>query len=640
MKDEYKMTIGLEIHAELKTKSKMFCGCANSPEEKEPNIFVCPVCMGHPGTLPVINKEAVKKVLLVGKALGSGLADFTEFDRKNYFYPDIPKGYQISQYKHPLVKGGSLAGVLLTRIHLEEDTARSSHDTGTVSLVDYNRAGVPLMELVTEPVIHSSDEAIKFGKELQLLLQYLGVSDANMEKGEMRVEVNISVAKQTEMLTSAEGLRNDAEMTQKKDEDDFLYKDLTFKIRGILFEVRKKLGLGHKEQIYHNALEIEFKKASVVFESKKNISIIYDGKKIGMYQPDFVIEDKVLIELKALPEISRPQTEQLWSYLKGCDYRLALLVNFGSQDLEIKRVVYDSARDNGFIQRPSASSLRESAVPLGTKVEVKNINSFRAVGRAVDFEFERQVALIKSGGVVVQETRGWDENKNITFSQRLKESAHDYRYFEDPDLPKLMISEVSDFSDKELKKLIVELPEEKRKRYTKDFGLKTEDVEIYVNDMEAGGFFESVAGKLSGLGQEVVKVASNYITSDIIGLSKSVGNDFMLGKITDTNFVKLMTMISGGDLSSRGAKDILKIMFEFGGEPELIANEKSLIQKNNIDEIKKLAEKILNDNPKVVLEYKSGKESLFQFFIGQGMKESKGSVNPEMLKKILIELLK
>ena len=179
----YKTTIGLEIHTELKTKTKMFCDSKNDTEEKNPNVNICPVCMGHPGTLPTINKEAVRKVLKVGVALGADLADFSEFDRKNYFYPDIPKGYQISQYKYPLVKNGLLNGVKITRIHLEEDTAKSSHDTGDYSLVDFNRAGIPLMELVTEPVIHSASEAAEFAKELQLLLRYLGVSDTNMEKG-------------------------------------------------------------------------------------------------------------------------------------------------------------------------------------------------------------------------------------------------------------------------------------------------------------------------------------------------------------------------------------------------------------------------------------------------------------------------
>jgi aspartyl-tRNA(Asn)/glutamyl-tRNA(Gln) amidotransferase subunit B len=473
--DKYKMTIGLEIHAELNTNSKMFCGCKNSSFDKKevaPNTNVCPVCMGHPGTLPTINKEAVRKVLLVGHSIGSNLADFTEFDRKNYFYPDIPKGYQISQYKYPLVSGGAIAGVELTRIHLEEDTARSSHEMPGVSLVDYNRAGVPLLELVTEPVIHSSEQAMNFAKELQLLLQYLNVSDANMEKGEMRVEVNISVS----------------------DTDKF-----------------------------------------------------------------------------------------------------------------------------------------------GTKVEVKNINSFKAAGKAIDYEFKRQTALLEEGKSVVQETRGWDENKGLTFSQRLKESANDYRYFPDPDLPKLITSEVPDFSKEALSKNLPEIPEQKRQRLSKTYGVKESDVEVYIGNMEASKFFEEVAVQLDG--GQLVQTASNYITSDIVGFSKNLKLDFTVGKIETASFVKLIKMIGNGDLSSRGAKDILKILFEVGGDAENIAKEKGLIQKNDIEEIKKMAQKIIDENPDSVSEYKSGKESLLQFFVGQGMKVSKGSVNPEVFKKIVLELL-
>ena len=194
MMEKYKLTIGLEIHAELNTRTKMFCACKNDPGEKRPNVNICPVCMGHPGTLPVINKQAVKNVITVGMAVGGGVAELSEFDRKNYFYPDIPKGYQISQYKYPLVSLGKLAGVDITRVHLEEDTATSSHEKGEYSLVNFNRAGVPLMELVTEPVMHSAEEAVAFGRELQLLLQYLGVAEANMEKGEIRFEANISIS--------------------------------------------------------------------------------------------------------------------------------------------------------------------------------------------------------------------------------------------------------------------------------------------------------------------------------------------------------------------------------------------------------------------------------------------------------------
>jgi aspartyl-tRNA(Asn)/glutamyl-tRNA(Gln) amidotransferase subunit B len=470
----YTMTVGLEIHAELKTKSKMFCGCVNSGEEKAPNTNICPVCMGHPGTLPVINFDAVKKVLLVGTAVEADLADFTEWDRKNYFYPDIPKGYQISQYKYPLVSGGSLAGVKLTRIHLEEDTARSTHDTPGVSLVDFNRAGVPLMELVTEPVIHSSLEATTFAKELQLLLQYLDVSGANMEKGEMRVEVNISVSK-----------------------------------------------------------------------------------------------------------------------------------------------------TNTF----------------GTKVEVKNINSFRAAGKAIDFEFKRQVGLLEKGEKVVQETRGWDENKEITFSQRLKESAHDYRYFPEPDLPKLIISEVPEFSTSELKKSLVELPQEKRERFTKVFGLKSEDVETYLNNSKLSKFFEAVVSLLPPQEGESLRLASNYIISDMIGLSKNLGQDFTEGLVTIESFVELIKMIKAGDLSSRGAKDTLKIMFEVGGSPVSIATENGWIQKNDPEEVKKVVREIISVNEDSVTQYKNGKESLLQFFIGQTMKAMKGSGNPEIIKQIVLEEL-
>src|SRR3990167_9559923 len=275
--ENYSLTIGLEIHAELKTRTKMFCDSKNDTDESRPNINACPICVGYPGTLPVINFEAVQKVLRLGVAVGGEIADYTEFDRKNYFYPDIPKGYQISQYANPLVKGGELAGVKLTRIHLEEDTAKSTHDKNKESLLDFNRAGVPLMELVTEPVIKTPEAAANFARELQLLLRYLDISGANMEKGEMRVEANVSVAK-----------------------------------------VRP--------------LDSEF-----------------------------------------------PRSD------------------------------------------------------LGTKVEIKNLNSFKIVERAIKFEMERQIEILEKGDKVVQETRGWDESKEVTFSQRLKESAHDYRYFPEPD---------------------------------------------------------------------------------------------------------------------------------------------------------------------------------------------------------------
>ena len=291
MSNEYITTIGLEVHAELHTNSKMWCGCKNDPYEKRPNVNICEVCMAHPGTLPVANKDAIKKVITVGLAVGADIADFTEFDRKNYFYPDIPKGYQLSQYKLPIVSHGMINGVELTRIHLEEDTAKSSHENA-MTLVDYNRAGVPLMELVTEPVIHSAEQAGAFARELQRIPRYVGASEANMELGQMRIEANISVSK--------------------------------------------------------------------------------DPKKFG------------------------------------------------------------------------------------TKVEVKNINSFASVEGAIRYEVARHIELIEEGGAVVQETRGWDEGKQSTFSQRKKENAHVYRYFPDPGLPKLYLSKLLDIEA--IRKTLPEMP--------------------------------------------------------------------------------------------------------------------------------------------------------------------------------------
>ena len=475
----YKPTIGLEIHSELKTKTKMFCGCANNPDQKGSNMNICPICMGHPGTLPVINKDAVKHVLKTGVALKGKIAGFTEFDRKNYFYPDIPKGYQISQYKYPLISGGSLNGVEITRIHLEEDTGTSSHDKGEFSLVNYNRAGVPLMELVTEPVIKNAKEAADFARELQLILRVLGVSEANMEKGEMRVEANVSV------------------------------------------------------------------------------------------------------------------------------------------------------------KRSDLKSGERSDLKLGTKVEVKNLNSFRAVERAIEYEIERQSALLEAGEKVVQETRGWDETKQKTFSQRQKEESHDYRYFPEPDLPKINLKEISWADEKSLRNELPELPEEKRERYQKDFGIKKEDVEIYVNDLPLGKFFEDVVSKLAG-DKKSITLASNYITSDLTGLLKAGKT---MDKINSESFAALIKMISEGILSSRGAKDTLAKLVEDGGDPKSVAEALGAIQKNDKESIMAVVVKVIEKNSKVVSDYKAGKVTALQFLIGQVMKETKGSARPEVIKELLTKAL-
>lgn len=463
---KFKATIGLEIHAELKTMTKMFCSCKNDTEEKRPNINICPICTGQPGTLPVINKEAVKSIIKIGMAIGGKIANLTEFDRKNYFYPDIPKGYQISQYKNPLVLGGNLAGVSITRIHLEEDTAKSYHDSSGFSLVDFNRAGVPLMELVTEPVMHSGAEVSNFGKELRLLLTYLGISSANMERGEMRLEANVSVS----------------------------------------------------------------------------------------------------------------DTEK-----------------------------------------------------LGTKVEIKNLNSFSSAERGVEYEIKRQIKLIESGSKIIQETRGWNEDKGETFSQRTKEDSHDYRYFPDPDLPKLSISEIDDFSSEKLYSEIGEIPSQKRARFKKVYDIKDADIEFYIYNRELADLFEGASNYLKNRTTESFQTLSNYIVSDISGIT--------VGKATikQQYLAEVIDMLLEKELSSRGAKDIIAFLILEDKNPRIIAEEKGLLQKNDEDYIESLVQDIIENNQNVVLEYKSGKEASLQYLIGQGMKLSGGSVNPEMLKSLLIK---
>ncbi len=465
--EEYVTTIGLEIHVELKTETKMFCASPNRADAPAPNMYVCPICMGHPGTLPVINKKAVESVIRVGLALGSTIATYTEFDRKNYFYPDIPKGYQISQYLYPLVKGGSLLGVDVTRVHLEEDTARSLHDQGSGSLIDYNRAGVPLMELVTEPVIHDAKTASDFAKELQLLLRTLGVSDAHMEKGQMRVEANISVGK------------------------------------GGIF---------------------------------------------------------------------------------------------------------------------------------GTKVEVKNLNSFKSVEGAIAFEVERQKELLESGGVVVQETRGWDEQALKTFSQRKKESSHDYRYFPDPDLPKINLSLTEDFSISRLSDTLPELPSKKRLKY-EHLGLSRQDADTLTTNIEAGKFFDEVVAILES--PVIAVLSANYLISDVFGLLL-VQKDISLEKASASGFATLMTFVYERKITSRVAKDLLREVLFLNIDIGKVIEERGLQIKGD-DELAVLVDQILRDNQGVVLEYKAGKKTALQFLIGQGMRLTKGSASPASLTALFIE---
>lgn len=472
---KYIPTIGLEVHAELKTKTKMFCDSPNNPDEEEPNVNTCPICLGHPGTLPTLNKEAIKKVLMVGHAIDANIANFTEWDRKNYFYPDIPKGYQISQYKYPLISGGQIGDVEITRIHLEEDTGTSVHNKGDYSLVNYNRAGVPLMELVTEPVIHSAKQAGDFGRELQLLLRYLGVSDANMEKGEMRVEANISIA----------------------------------------------------------------------------------------------------------PE--------------GSD-------------------------------------------KFGTKVEVKNLNSFKIVEKAIEYEIKRMTELIEEGREedIVQETRGWDEAKQKTFSQRKKETSDDYRYFPEPDLPKLKISEIPEFDAEKIRAELPELPDQKRERLAQ-VGIAENQIDFLIKNMDFAKYFDEVVEKVSDKKQ--ITLVANYLSSDVVSLMKE-DDQISINNLDQEQFIELIKMTSGSEISSRGAKDILAILIKDGGKTREIAEEKGLMQQSDTGALKEIAQKIISENESVVEDFKNGKEAAMQFLIGQGMKETRGSANPQVLKEVFTELIK
>lgn len=470
----YTATIGLEIHAHLKTKTKMFSMSLNDPHYAGPNQNISPVDLAHPGTLPTINKQAVEHMIRIGLAVKGTIANFTEFDRKNYFYPDIPKGYQISQFKYPIVSGGSLAGFDLTRIHLEEDTATSKH-YDDCSLIDYNRAGAPLMELVTEPVLHNAEDVMHFARELQLLLRYLEAGDANIEKGEMRVEVNLSVSKTKE---------------------------------------------------------------------------------------------------------------------------------------------------------------------LGTKVEVKNIGSISAAGKAVDYEIERQINALENGEELIQETRGWNDQEEITFSQRSKENAKDYRYFPEPDLPKLYLHDIFDLN--KLESELPELPEIKRRRLAKDYKIKSEDIEAYIQTPWMAYFFENTAFYLKN-DKELLQTASNYITSDIIGILKSESfNNYeknIWDELSSENFAKLIKMVNAGDLGSRGAKDILVKMIITNSDPEFLAEKMGLKQDNDPEALKAIVQKIIADNPEQARDYIGGKDTLMKFFVGMAMKETKGAGNPKILTELFKELL-
>ena len=492
----YRAIIGLEIHIELKTKTKMFCGCLNDPDEKQANVNICPICTAQPGTLPVINEDAVRKTIKTGLALNCEIQKESKFDRKNYFYPDLPKGYQISQYDKPFCEKGFLEifdldnlseenkKIRITRIHLEEDTGRLIHSQES-SLVDYNRAGIPLMEMVTEPDFKTAQEAKKFAEELQLILRYLNVSEANMEKGQMRVEVNIS-----------------------------------------LVEKDKPLG------------------------------------------------------------------------------------------------------------------------SLGTKVEVKNLNSFRIAEQAINYEMKRQKQILDDKKEVLQETRGWNEAKKATVRQRKKEGSRDYRYFPEPDLPTVYLE---DSLIQEIKAEIPELPGQKRERFKKEYSLSEKEIEIFVQDKNLSAYFEKVISELKDWTKtiqpktkisknqetQLIKLASNYIITDLQALLKDnlVSDKNFL--ISAENFAEFISLIYQGKITSKTAKQVLGEMFKKGSDPSHIIEEKGLGQLSNEKEIQEIVKEIVSKNQKPVEDYRKGKENALQFLIGQVMAKSKGRANPDIAKRLL-----
>lgn len=465
---EYKPTIGLEVHAELKTRTKMFCDSLNDPEEKHPNVNVCPICMGHPGTLPVPNREAIAHVIRVGMALGGGIRAKSKFDRKNYFYPDLPKAYQISQYDEPLVEGGALKNVRIRRIHLEEDTGTLGHGE-KASLVDYNRAGVPLMELVTEPDFTSARDVADFARELQLILRYLGVSDANMEKGQMRIEANVSLN-------------------------------------------------------------------------------------------------------------------------------------------------------------------------MGTKVELKNINSFKAVQDAVEYELKRQEETLRNGEKLTQETRGWDEAKQKTVSQRSKEEAHDYRYFPEPDIPAF---ETAAFGLEELSHSIPELPEARRKRFVSEYALDEKQAASLTAEPALANYFEEAVSELrERLPQAVPTLVYNYLTSDIRGLMNDAGTGFAELKITPEHLAHIASLLEEKKITSRQAKDMLTKMFETGADPEELMKGEGIGVVSDVAEIEAVVLAVIAENNAAVADYKKGKTTSLQFLIGKAMGVLKGKARPDILRDLFERNLK
>lgn len=493
MSNKYTPTIGLEIHVQLKTKSKMFCGCDNNAEEKEPNTVVCPVCMGLPGVLPVPNKQALEWAVKLGKFLDGEILEDTKFDRKHYFYPDLPKGYQISQYDEPIVKGGKInidgKEIHLERIHIEEDAGKLIHmKDKNYSLVDFNRAGTPLLEIVTKPEINSPEEAKKFMQRLRLIVRYLGISDGDMEKGHLRCDANISITAVT----------------------------------------------GDKCQVARNN------------------------------------NDQTPITKHQSPNSAE-------------------------------------------------ASLGRPITSLGTPVEIKNLNSFLMVERALKYEIDRQSKLIDVEEKVIKETRGWDDDRGKTISQRSKEQAEDYRYFPEPDIPSFIDIE------KEFKIDLPETIDEKIIKY-KNSGVSQQDIDTILNDDQLLLIADEIIG--SDIDTKV-KIRSLNLAINIVAI-----RDLSVNFITD-----LARAIEEEKVGQPAIQPIIKLGLEKHISVDEAIKEGGFEQISDTGELQEIIKKIISQNPGAVADYKKGKENAITFLTGQVMRETRGRANPQEIYKLLREAL-
>jgi len=479
--DKYQAVIGLEVHAELKTDTKIFC-CCTTEFGGDPNTHVCPVCLGLPGVLPVLNKKVVDFAIKAGLALNCKIAEFSKFDRKNYYYPDLPKNYQVSQYDLPICTQGYLdidvdgqqKRIGITRIHMEEDAGKLVHAGDTIStshysLVDYNRTGVPLLEIVSEPDLRSPEEARAYMEHLKAILEYIEVSDCKMQEGSLRCDANISI----------------------------------------------------------------MPKGSNVF---------------------------------------------------------------------------------------------------GTRTEIKNLNSFRSLQRALEYEFLRQVDVLEEGEAVVQETRTWDDAKGITLSLRSKEEAHDYRYFPEPDLVPLVISREW---VEEIRQQLPELPQARKERLTRDYGLPDYDAGLITGSKGLADYFDACV-----LLYPEAKTVSNWMMGELMRLLNAEDKEITQSLISPDMLAEMLKLLDQGTISGKIAKAVFEEMFKTGKRAQQIVQEKGLMQISDESALEKMVEEVIAANPGPVADFKAGKEKALGFLIGQVMKLSRGKANPGMVNKLLAEKLK